>query len=176
MAEITSYSEDHWALSDDVRGKIHVKQKGDPIDVEEYIDSATDSVQAWWRGGTGLDYPDDLPDPATLQDDNALLADAVEYLAASQTHEAYSENVRAHEHEDRDERKFVFLEERAHEKFDDWITLYGYDEPDSGDPEGPGSVGTPTVGIGKIDSLADLPSEQGSLGSQYDSEDWYQDG
>lgn len=165
MADITTYSDDHWALSDGVRDKVHIKKSGEPIPVTDAIESATDSVHSWWKDGTGLDYPADLPDPSTLQDKNSLLADATAYLAASQKHETQTENVRAYDGEDRTERKFVFLESRAKKKFDAWITLYGYDEPggdsDSGDEAS--QVGTPTIGTARIGALVDTPSKEGSL-------------
>lgn len=163
MATISSYSDDHWALSEDVNDKIDVTTRGDPVDVETDIEEATDLVQGWWHGATGLDVPEDLPGATTLQEggENDRLSKATAYLAASLRHEKLTENVRStrtttEEDSEDQQRKYVFLERRAEQFFDSWVAISGYDEPGSGG-DGDSGVGTPGVGEGRIDALIDLP-------------------
>jgi hypothetical protein len=149
MGEITSLSDEHWAKSADVRETMEVPtNQGDPVDVEKRISSATDTVQTWWQDATGLDYPDDLPDTGTLETENALLVRATEYLAASEYHEIKAEAVRA----DDGTPRHVFLEDRARDKFEDWVTRNGYDD----DTDDGGRV-PPTSSLGGVtSSLVDL--------------------
>lgn len=163
MAEITQYSNEYWALSAGVTGgeaggKIEISTRGTETDVEASIDTATDIVQAWWVEATGKDYPNELPPPSSLQDGqlNDRLAEATEYMAASLEHEKQTENVRATRGED-EQRKYVFLEKRAQQLFDTWVTVRGFDEPGGPDGDTASQVGTPGAGEGKIGALIDLP-------------------
>ena len=152
MGEITTLSDDHWATSEGVRDKIDVPHQGDPVDVERSIESATDTVQAWWQDATGGDYPADLPDPTTLADDHPLLVTATEYQAASEEHEKQTEQVQGSEGAGgRVEPKWVFLERRANSKFEDWVTRHGHD-----DTSGEGGTTSASAGTGQIGSLVDL--------------------
>lgn len=159
MGNITTFSNEYWALSDGVtKDKIEISTRGDTTDVEASIDTATDIVQSWWVDATGKDYPSELPQPTSLQDgeQNDLLAEATEYLAASLEHEKQTENVRATTERD-EQRKYVFLEKRAQQLFDAWVTVRGFDNPDGPDGDGTSDVGTPGAGEGKIGALIDLP-------------------
>lgn len=165
MASITTYSNEHWAVSADVTGdKLDIPHKGDPTDVEKSIESATKIVQGWWVDETGLDYPDDLPDPSSLEEgnENATLGDATAYMTASLEHEKQTENVRSTTYEsddrqDNPERKYIFLERTAERLFDSWLTLNGYDDP-GGPEDGDDGFGTPEAGIGRIGALVDIPA------------------
>lgn len=159
MAEIEILSTDYWATSDGVRDKIDIPHQGDPADVESSIDSATDTVQTWVQDATGWDYPDELPDPATLATDNPLLVRATEYLAASEEHEKRAEQIRATD-DTPTQPRYVFLEERAHSKFENWVTRHGHDE--TGTTGETGTTRQPRASPGgQISSLVDLGSGGG---------------
>ena len=136
MAEISStdLDDDHWATSDGVREYIDIPVQGSQKDVESFIDTATDSVQAWWKRATDGDIPADLPDPDTLEDDHPLLVKATELQAASEAHEAEAQNFRSEQ--DDGQARHVFLEKRARQKFDEWITVNGYDTTDTVQQQG----------------------------------------
>jgi len=155
MAEITSsdLDDDHWATSDGVRDYIDIPTQGSPTDVEEFIISATDTVQAWWKRETDGDVPDDLPetdssDPNQLESDHPLLVRATALLAASEAHEAQAQQIRSEENETPPN---VYLERRAKSKFDDWITVNGYGETDVVE-----SQQDDPVGLGSSRNLIDL--------------------
>lgn len=163
MADITTTSDEHWTVSSAVSpDKVDITVNGDPADVESVIEDATRVVQSWWQDATGKDYPSELPDPSTVADggDNDLLGEATAYLAASMEHEKRTDNVRSSQggaEGAQAESRYVFLEHRAEQLFDAWVSLNGWD-----DPEGPGGgdeIGTPEVGVGRIDSLIDLPED-----------------
>lgn len=130
MAEVTSsdISDELWATSDGVREYIDIPVQGSQKDVEEFIDTATDSIQAKWKRATDGDIPGDLPDPSTLEDEHPLLVKATELLAASEAHEAEAQNFRSEQ--DDGQARHVFLERRAESKFKDWVTVNGYDTAD----------------------------------------------
>ena len=130
MAEVTSsdLSDDLWATSARVRDHLEIPQKGDNADVEQFISSATDSVQAWWKRETGGTFPDDLPDADTLEDEHPLLVRATAYLAAAEAHESKAQQIRDDEEAD---KKHAHLEHRAKQKFDDWVMLNGFDKADT---------------------------------------------
>lgn len=130
MAEVTSsdISDELWATSDGVREYIDIPVQGSQKDVEEFIDTATDSIQAKWKRATDGDIPGDLPDPSTLEDEHPLLVKATELLAASEAHEAEAQNFRSEQ--DDGQARHVFLERRAESKFRDWVTVNGYDTAD----------------------------------------------
>jgi hypothetical protein len=136
MANVTSsdLDDDHWATSDGVLEYIDIPQQGDNPDVETFIVSATDSVQAWWKRATDQDIPSDLPDHTTIEDNHPLLVKAVELLAASETHESVAQNFRSEQ--DEGQKRHVFLEQRAESKFDDWVTVNGYDVTDTTEAQG----------------------------------------
>lgn len=136
MGEIQSadLDDDHWATSDGVRTYIDIPVQGSQKDVEPFIISATDSVQAWLKRATDKDIPEDLPDPSTIEADHPLLVKAVELLAASEAHEAEAQNFRSEE--DEGQSRNVFLESRAESKFDDWVTVNGYDVTDTTEAQG----------------------------------------
>jgi hypothetical protein len=136
MAEITSSNldDEHWATSDGVREYIDIPVKGGEKDVEPFITSATDTVQAWWKRTTDGDIPDDLPPGGSIEDDHPLLVKATELLAASEAHEANAQNFRS-EQDDGQERH-VYLERRAESKFDDWVTVHGYGATDTTEAQG----------------------------------------
>lgn len=155
MGEIdsTELDDDHWATSDGVRQYVDIPVQGSKKDVEPYILSATDSVQAWWKEATDGDIPEDLPatdnsDPNQIEEENPLLVRATALLAASEAHEAEAQQIRSDEGED---RKHIFLESRAESKFEDWVTVNGYGETDTAQDSGTSSLGT-----GKSSSLVDL--------------------
>jgi len=156
MAEITSsdLDKDHWATSDGVRTYIDIPVQGSEKDVEPFITSATDSVQAMWKRATDGDIPDDLPDASTLETDNPLLVKATELLAASEAHEAEAQNYRSEEDDEQDRK--VFLERRAESKFQDWVTVNGYDTTDT--VEAQGSDLPSTAGI---DGLTEFGGDYG---------------
>ena len=156
MAEISStdLDDDHWATSDGVREYIDIPVQGSQKDVESYITSATDSVQAWWKKATDGDIPEDLPetdssDPNQIETDHPLLVKATELLAASEAHEATAQNFRSEE--DDDQNRLVYLERRAKKKFENWVTVNGFDTTDT--VEGQGSDLPST---GRSSSLIDL--------------------
>ena len=151
MAEVTSsdLDDDRWATSDGVQNYIDIPQGGNPKDVETYITSATDSVQAWWKEATDGDIPDDLPDAASIEEDHPLLVKATELLAASEAHEANAQNFRSEE--DDGQARHVFLEHRASSKFDDWVIVAGYGTTDTTEAQGSDSPST-----GRSSSLVDL--------------------
>jgi hypothetical protein len=151
---VESLSDTYWATSEEVRETMEVPtNQGVPVDVDKRIESATDTVQTWWQEATGLNYPEELPDPGTLEDENPLLVRAVEYLAASEYHEIKAEAVRA----DDGTPRHVFLEERAHSKFDDWVQRNGYDDDSVDDERAP-----PTSSLGGVSSsLVDLGDDAG---------------
>jgi len=136
VGEVTSsdLDDDRWATSDGVREYIDIPVKGGDKDVEPFITSATDSVQAWWKRATDQDIPGELPDPSSLESDHPLLVKATELLAASEAHEANAQNFRSEQDEGQD--RHVFLESRAKSKFDDWVTVNGYDVTDTTEAQG----------------------------------------
>lgn len=155
MAEITSpdLDDDHWATSDGVREHIDIPQKGTEPDVESWIVSATDSIQAMWKNATDGDIPEDLPetdssDPNALEQNHPLLVRATELLAASEAHESKAQNIRSDEDAD---RKHVHLESRAESKFSDWVTVNGYGETDTVQDQG-----SSLPSRGRTSSLIDL--------------------
>lgn len=156
MAEVGSsdLDNDHWATSDGVRTYIDIPVQGSDRDVEEFITSATDTVQAWWVKATDQTVPDDLPttdssDPNQLETDHPLLVKAVELLAASEAHEATAQNFRSEEDEDQDRQ--VYLERRAHKKFENWVTVNGYGTTDTTESQGSDFPAT-----GRSSELVDL--------------------
>lgn len=156
MAEIasTDLDTDHWATSDGVRTYIDIPVQGSQKDVEPFILSATDSVQAWWKKATDGDIPADLPptdsnDPNQIETDHPLLVKAVELLAASEAHEATAQNFRSEQ--DDDQNRQVFLEKRSRKKFDNWVTVNGYDTTDTTEAQGSDLPST-----GRSSSLVDL--------------------
>jgi hypothetical protein len=156
MAEVTSSDLDdtHWAISEDVREHIDIPTQGNETDVEKAIISATHTVQAWWKKATDGDIPADLPEtdssnPNKLEQDHPLLVKATELLAASEKHESIAQNIRAGE--DGEDRKHVYLEDRAKSKFDNWVTRNGYDVTDTTQSDATDSSTT-----GKSSSLVDL--------------------
>lgn len=161
MAQVTSYSDDKWALSDEVtssddqKGILDIPTHGEVTDVEDSIDSATGRVQGWWVEETGQDYPEDLPEPSSLQDENELLADATAYMAASLEHEKHDYNV-GQAQDEGPGRKFRRLEKTAREQFEAWIVIHGFDQPikDGDDPDS--RVDYSGQGVGQIDSLVDI--------------------
>lgn len=167
MAKVTTYSNNHWALSEDVNAdKLDVPMKGDPTDVESSIEDATDIVQGWWVVETGKDFPEDAPPLSTFQDgeENDSLAAATAYMAASLEHEKQTENVRSSRGSSEgasNEGKYVFLEQTARDMFDAWAAKNGFLGPTTGPGGEQGdnetAVGTPGVGVGKIGALIDLP-------------------
>lgn len=155
MAEIAAsdLDDDHWATSEGVRDHVELKKKGSPVDVESWITTATDSVQAWWKQATDGDVPEDLPetdnqDPNQFQRDHPLLERATELLAASEAHESKAQNIRS---DDDGDDKVAHLEHRAKKKFDDWVTLNGYGETDTVQEQG-----SSLPSAGKTSSLIDL--------------------
>lgn len=156
MAEIDSQdlSDELWATSDGVRTYIDIPVKGSEKDVEPFIKSATDSIQAKWKRATDGDIPDDLPDPGTLESDHPLLVKAVELLAASEAHEAEAQNFRSEEDDDQD--RTVFLERRSDSKFQDWITVNGFDATDTVE-----SQGSEPVNTARISSLTNFGGDYG---------------
>lgn len=136
MGEVTSsdLSDELWATSDGVREYVDIPVQGSQKDVESFIDTATDSVQAWWKRATDGDIPSDLPDPGTIESDHPLLVKATELQAASEAHEANAQNFRSDT--DDDQSRHVFLEKRARQKFDEWITVNGYDTTDVTESQG----------------------------------------
>lgn len=136
MAEIDSadISDEYWATSDGVREYIDIPVQGSQKDVESFIETATDSIQAMWKRATDGDIPDDLPDPGTLEDDHPLLVKATELMAASEAHEAEAQNFRSET--DEGQARHVFLERRAESKFSDWVTVNGYDTTDVTEAQG----------------------------------------
>ena len=156
MAEITSsdLDDDHWATSDGVRNYIDIPVQGTQKDVEPFILSATDTVQAWWKRDTDQDIPDDLPDPSTIEADHPLLVKAVELLAASEAHEAEAQNFRSEQ--DEGQSRNVFLERRAKSKFSDWVTVNGYDVTDTTQAQGSDFPAT-----GRSSGLTDFGGDYG---------------
>lgn len=155
MAEITSIDldADHWATSDGVRDHIDIPTKGGSTDVEGAIESATDTVQAWWKQATDGDIPADLPptdssDPNQIETENSLLVRATELLAASEKHESNAQNIRSDSEAD---RKHVFLEQRAESKFENWVTVSGHGVTDKTEAQDSGPSST-----GRSSSLIDL--------------------
>lgn len=136
MANVTSddLSDGLWATSDGVRDYLDIPTQGTQKDVETFIDTATDSVQAWWKRETDGNIPDDLPDPSTIEEDHPLLVKATELQAASEAHEAEAQNFRSES--DEGQARHVFLEERARQKFDEWVTVNGYDTTDTTQAQG----------------------------------------
>ena len=156
MAEVKSsdLDDDHWAISEDVREHIDIPQQGNETDVEKAIISATNTVQAWWKKATDGDIPADLPEtdssnPNQLETDHPLLVKATELLAASEKHESVAQNIRAGE--DGEDRKHVYLEDRAKSKFENWVTVNGFDTTDTVEGQGDDLPST-----GRSSSLVDL--------------------
>jgi len=146
MSEINpaDLDSDHWATSEAVRTYIDIPIQGDKKDVETYIISATDSIQADWKEATDGDIPDDLPEtddsePNQIEEENALLVRATALLAASEAHESEAQQIRS---EDGEDKKHIFLERRAESKFDDWVTVNGYGETDTNQKSNGGSLGS----------------------------------
>lgn len=120
MAEVTDISADAWCLTsdltDDAEGIIRLKVGQDDPDYERTIQEATDSVQSMWAEATGRQVgSDDMP--TTESDLDRLLRQATAYMAASEAHLKFSQNVRGG-NDDGD--RHVFLEDKAHDKFDQW--------------------------------------------------------
>lgn len=151
MADVSEsdLDNDHWGTSSGVRDYLDIPQQGDPRDVETFIETATDTVQAWWKEATDGDIPDDLPTATDIPDDHPLLQRATELQAASEAHEAVAQNFRAEE--DEGQSRHVYLERRARSKFEDWVTVNGYGETDTTQ-----SQGADLPSSGRSDSLIDL--------------------
>jgi len=156
VGEITSsdLDQDHWATSDGVREYVDIPVKGQERDVETFITSATDSIQAWWKRNTDGDIPEDLPDASSIEADHPLLVKATELLAASEAHEAVAQNFRSEE--DEGQKRHVFLESRAKSKFDDWVTVNGFDVTDTTQAQGSDFPAT-----GRSSGLTDFGGDYG---------------
>lgn len=149
MADVTEadVSDDLWATSSKVREHLEIPQKGGSTDVQWAIESATDTVQAWWKRDTDQDIPEDLPDPNTLLDDHPLLVRATALLAAAEAHESKAQNIRDDEEAD---KKHAHLEHRAKKKFDDWVTVNGFGDTDTVQKQ------DSSPSVGRSSSLIDL--------------------
>jgi hypothetical protein len=156
MADVTSddLDNDHWATSDGVHRYIDIPSSGSQKDVETFIESATDTVQAWWKKATDGDIPGDLPDGSTIEDDHPLLVKSVELLAASEAHESEAQNFRSEQ--DEGQARHVYLERRAESKFDDWVTVNGYDTTDTTQAQGSDFPAT-----GRSSGLTDFGGDYG---------------
>lgn len=133
MTEVTSISAETWCLTEDVRDRIRLKVGQDNPDWEREINEATDSVQSMWSDATGQQVgSSDMPTTDSELDD--LLQQATAYMAASEAHLKYSQNIRGG---NEDGNRHVFLEDKAQDKFDQWQTraeLDPEDEDRRGDP------------------------------------------
>lgn len=156
MGEISSsdLSDEYWATSDGVREYIDIPVQGSQKDVESFIETATDSIQAMWKRATDGDIPADLPDASTLEDDHPLLVKATELMAASEAHEAEAQNFRSEA--DDNQSRHVFLERRAESKFEDWVTVNGYDVTDTTEAQGSDFPAT-----GRSSGLTDFGGDYG---------------
>jgi len=130
VAEVTTISAETWCLTEDVRDRIRLKVGQDNPDWEREINEATDSVQSMWSDATGKQVgSSDMP--TTDSDVDDLLQQATAYMAASEAHLKYSQNVRG---TNEDGNKHVFLEDKATDKFDQWKTRSDLDPEDADDP------------------------------------------
>lgn len=131
MAEVTAISGDAWCLTEDVRDRIRLKVGQDNPDYETEIQEATDSVQSMWSDATGsaVDGSDMPTSDAEL---DSLLQQATAYMAASEAHLKFSQNVRGG---NEDGQRHVFLEDKADDKFDQWKARAELDPEDEDDPD-----------------------------------------
>jgi hypothetical protein len=135
MTEVTAISGDAWCLTEDVRDRIRLKVGQDNPDWETEIKEATDSVQSMWSDATGKAVgSSDMP--TSDSDLDNLLRQATAYMAASEGHLKYSQNVRGG---NEDGQRHVFLEDKAQDKFDQWQTRAELDPEDADDPDKPGT-------------------------------------
>ena len=139
MAEVTDISADAWCLTsdltDDAEGIIRLKVGQDNPDYEREIKEATDSVQSMWSDATGKSV-DSTDLPQSDSDLDSLLQQATAYMAASEAHLKFSQNVRGG---NEDGQRHVFLEDKAQDKFDQWQTRAELDPEDGDDPDRPGT-------------------------------------
>lgn len=149
MTEVTSISADAWCLTEQVRDRLRLKVGQDNPDWETEINEATDTLQSWWSDATGKPVDsDDLP--TSDSDLDSLLQQATAYMAASEGHLKYSQNVRG---QNEDGNRHVFLEDKAQDKFDQWKARAELDPEDEDDPD---VTGTDVQGrTGTIDPFGD---------------------
>lgn len=142
MAEVTSISGDAWCLTSDVRDRIRLKVGQDNPDFETEIEEATDSMQSMWSEFSGAAVgSSDMP--ATESDLPNLLQQATAYMAASEAHLKFSQNVRG---QNEDGQRHVFLEDKAQDKFDQWKSQADLDPEDEDDPDVSGTDVTARTG------------------------------
>ena len=114
VAEVTSLSDDHWCLTDDVQDLIKIPDKGSERDFEGAIERATNSVQSWWKTETGKT---DLPDASSLHD---LLVEATAWLAVSESTFSYARNFNGG---DGSTDRTRTADDKAHTKFNEWTNV-----------------------------------------------------
>lgn len=110
MADITSLSDEHWALTDDVQDLIDIPDKGNQRDFERPIERATNTVQSWFKTAVGQT---ELPDAGSLDD---LLQEATAWYAVSEVSFTYSRNFDT----DQGSGRTSNAEQRARDKFEQW--------------------------------------------------------
>lgn len=132
----------YWATSEQVSDRFKIEVGNQNPDHETRIVEATDAIQADWSEATGKSIPDDLP-----ADVPELLQYATAYLAASQAHLHFAQNVSGENN--RDERH-VFLEDQSQKMFDRWVSL-NVDFDDEGDTADGDDVGGLSGVIGGAD-------------------------
>jgi hypothetical protein len=111
MAEVTEddLGADRWTTTEDVRDEFQIEVGNREPDFVKRIEQATRRVRAWYKDAAGEEPPDDPP---------ALLRDATALMAASLAHQAFSQNISGDNDGD---QRHVFLEDSAHDTFDDWV-------------------------------------------------------
>lgn len=114
MAKVTSLSDEHWCLTEDVQTHLKIPDKGSAREFRSAIKSATNSLQAWWKQETGKT---ELPDASTLDD---LLQEATAWLAVSEASFSYSRNFGS---DGGDSDRTRTAEDKAHKKFNEWSSL-----------------------------------------------------
>lgn len=114
MAEVTSIDGDNWCLTSDVRDRIRVEIQNSEPDFETEIQEATDSVISWWAEATGQAVSERPTSDSDLDD---RLQQATAYLAASEAHLKFAQNISS---QNQGDDRHVFLEEKARTKFEEW--------------------------------------------------------
>lgn len=135
MAEVTSISADAWCRTEAVRDRLRLKVGQENPDWETEIREATDTVQSMWSevAGQAVGSPGMPTSDAEL---DSLLQQATAYMAASEGHLKYSQNIRSGNDNG---QRHVFLEKKAKEKFDQWQAKADFDPEDADDRQTSGT-------------------------------------
>jgi len=122
----------YWCTTSQVRDRFNIEIGNSEPDHKQRIIEATDAMQARWAEATGDDIPDDLPSSP-----DELLQYATAYLAASQAHLHYAQNIQSENNED---QRHVFLEKQADRQFDLWKAKQDLSPESESDGEGSETV------------------------------------